>query len=356
MYDDHPMFAPLVTDQFDYGTRRNSSRAWAAIILIPTLFVFFLSGCSKPSTDAGGPLEKMRITVTTIALSAPVYVAMDRGYFKQEGLDVSIQDSLTGTDALQTVVEGKADMATCAETPVVLNVMEGRKIYIIATIADSETLDAIVGRKDRGIFKPADLGGKVIGVPPVTNIEYFLDTFLLYHGIPKAKTRIVHMKVDELNQALLEGKVDAVCTWEPHLSKLQEKLGTNGQAFYSEGTYRLTWHIVAMQDFVKKNPGAVKKMLRALIRANAFIIEHPDSAQQITANYLRVDRAPVATPWKGYNFSVTLSQSTLISLGDQARWVMQSRGAKRTNIPDYLGVFYLEGLKSIDPTLVSVEN
>jgi NitT/TauT family transport system substrate-binding protein len=109
-----------------------------------------------------------------------------------------------------------------------------------------------------------------------------------------------------------------------------------------------------MQDFVKKNPGTVKKMLRALIKARDFIIEHPDAAQQITANHLRVDKALLTTPWKGCNFSVTLSQSVLIGLGDQARWVLERRGANRANIPNFFNVFYLEGLKSIDPTLVSV--
>ena len=320
------------------------------IVLALILCTALVSGCSKPS----GPPEKVTISVGSAVLSAPVYVAMDRGYFKEEELAVSLQPTLTGADALQTVVAGKADMATCTETPVMQTVMEGRKIYILATIADSETTDAIVARKDRGISTPHDLQGRTIGVPPIMNIEYFLDTFLLDNKVSKTKTRIDYVKVDELGQALLSGKVDAVCIWEPYLSALLSQLGGNGQAFYGIGSYKLTWHVVAMQDFAKKHPDTVKKVLRALIKARGFIIEHPDAALQITANHLHVDKSSLAVPWKGYNFDISLRQSVLISLQEQARWALQRKGGESAVVPGFLDSFYTEGLKSIDPTLVSV--
>lgn len=320
------------------------------VVLVLTFCGLFLSGCLKPFQQP----EKIVISVGTTILSALVYVAEDRGYFKEEGLAVSLQPTPTGTEALKTVVEEKADLATCTETPVMLTIMDGKKIYILSTIADSEIADVIVARRDRGISKPQDLQGKTIGVPPLVNVQYFFDTFLLDNGIPRTKTKVVQIKTDELNETLLRGKVDAVCVWEPLQSELMEKLGANGQVFSGVGSYRSTWQLVAMQDFVKKHPDTVKKVLRALIKAKGFVIEHPETALQITANYLHVDKSTLETSWKGNNYKVTLSQAVLISLQDQARWVVQKESKDKKAIPDFLDSFYLEGLKSIDPTLVSV--
>ena len=327
------------------------SANFMVVLLILLFGGLLLSACHRPQ-----PPEKVRISVAGLGLSAPVFVALDRGYFKEEGLEVSLQPTVTGTEALQAVMDGKEDMATCTETPVMRNFMEGRKIYILATIGDSETMDAILARKDKGVSKPGDLEGKVIGVPPLTNMEYFLDTFLLDHNVSRTRTRIIYLKPEELGQALREGKVQAVCIWEPHLTKLREQLGRNSQVFYGLGAYRLTWQLVAMQDFVKKRPETVKKVLGALIKATNFIIEHPDQALHITANHVQVDKSALAAPWKGYNFGVTLRQSLLVSLQDQARWALRRKGSSDMNLPDFLDAFYLEGLKSIDPTLVSVGN
>ena len=327
----------------------NGPRGFAVAIIFLVIGGFLLSSCHRLQ-----PPEKVRIMVAGLGLSAPLYVALDRGYFRDEGLDVSLQQTVTGTEALQAVLDGKGDMATCTETPIMRAVTEGRMIYILATIGDSETMDAILARQDRGISRPEDLEGKVIGVPPLTNMEYFLDTFLLDHNVSREKTRIVYLKTEELGPALIAGKVDAVCIWEPHLTKLQGQLGGEGRAFYGLGTYRLTWQVSSVQDFVKKHPETVKKVLRALIKARNFIIEHPDQALEITANHVHIDKSALAAPWKGYNFKVTLSQSVLVSLQDQARWANRRKGLSDKTIPNFLDVFYLEGLKSVDPTLVTV--
>ena len=324
--------------------------AAAALFLILPVCALLL-GCAR-----SGQPEKVKIAVASLGLSAPVYVAADQGYFRQEGLDVSLLPTLTGTDALRIAMDGKADIATSAETPVMRTIMEGGKVYLLATIGSAENMNAVIARRDRGISRPEDLAGKTMGVPPVTNMEYFLDTFLLDHGVSREKRRIAQVKVDEMGKALKDGVIDAACIWEPHLTALRGESGPAGVVFYGTGAYRLTWHMAARQDYVQAHPGTIEKVLRALIRARGFIIEHPAFAMRITAARLGVDQGILSPSWKGFNFNITLSQSVLVSLQDQAGWVLRRKGSGAADLPDFLGAFYLKGLESIDPTLVSVEH
>ncbi len=106
-------------------------------------------------------------------LSAPIYVAYDRGFFTREGLEVTLQSHLTGRDALASVVKGQAQFASSAETPVMFAGLQDEKIVIIASIGESTAHLKIVGRKDRGIAGPQDLRGKTVGLLLGAAPEYF---------------------------------------------------------------------------------------------------------------------------------------------------------------------------------------
>ena len=79
------------------------------------------------------------------------------------------------------------------------------------------------------------------------------------------------MQPEEMATALGTGRVDAVSTWNPILIQLQQNLGNMGRSFYGDKLYTSIFCVAASQDFVKKYPEAVKKVLRALIKAETFV-------------------------------------------------------------------------------------
>ncbi|MBI4619983.1 MAG: ABC transporter substrate-binding protein [Desulfobacterales bacterium] len=181
-----------------------------------------------------------------------------------------------------------------------------------------------------------------------------MDAFLISHRILRHEVEVVNMNPKEMIDALIKGKVDAVSTWNPHVIRLQKELGAKGLTFYGEGIYTETFNITAAQDFVHKNPETIKRVLSSLIRAVEFIRENPDKARRIISNYIKMDEAMIGELWGIYHFGVTLDQSLLITLEDQARWAIKNKLTDKTEVPNYLNFIYQDGLKAVKPEAVTI--
>ena len=252
------------------------------------------------------------------------------------------------------MVYGKADFAVVGETPVIFAIMEGQKISIISTIQSSRETFAIVARKNSNIGMPRDLKGKNIGVTLGTISEFFMDAFLTIHDMERQDVTLVNLKPAKILEALVRGDIDAASTFTPIIGQAQRELGNNSVTFYNLDIYRATINIVASQEFIKGNPGKVKKLLRALIRAENFIKQNPLEAKKIVADFRHMKQELVGKSWVGNTFSVSLDRSLLVSFENESRWAIKNRVTKATKIPNYLNFIYLDGLKSVKPKAVKI--
>src|ERR1044071_4408260 len=93
------------------------------------------------------PAEKIRLSTPAQPISAAVYVAAEKGYFKKEGLDVEVLELTTGKEGLSNLFSGKIEMAVAAETPLVHSSIAGDRFTILGTIGQSSRSLAFLGRK-----------------------------------------------------------------------------------------------------------------------------------------------------------------------------------------------------------------
>ena len=314
----------------------------------------YFFACTRTDQKPVGPLEKVTIAYAIPPYTALADIAQARGYFRLEGLEVTPRFHSTGKAALDEVLEGKADLATVAETPVMFAIMRGAEISIIATIQSSNKNNAIFARKEKGIRAPQDLKGKKIGVTSGTIGEFFMDAFLAVHGISRKGVTVVNLEPEKMPEALVNGDVDAVSAWSPVLSQAQANLGERGIIFHDEDIFTQTFNIAATQDYIRKNPARVKAVLLALIKAEQFAIHNPAAAQEIVADFQQMDRALFGEIWTGNTFSVTLDQSLLLALEDESRWAIKNGLIGKSEIPNYLDFIYLDGLASVKPKAVRI--
>jgi NitT/TauT family transport system substrate-binding protein len=329
----------------------------------PLLTVFFLSlmavglGLEPGHTQSvkkTGSTGKITIADGSSINSALLYVALKNDYFRQEGLEVACRLFPSGKAALDAVREGKGDLATVADVPIMFAVMEGARISVVAAISEALRESALIGRKDRGILSEGDFKGKRIGVTLKTVSEYFLDVFLIFNRIPRDQIKVIPLLPDQIPGALLRGEIDAAVTWNPFIARLQDQLGANGYVDYGRNLYRMVWNLAGPEDFVKGNPEAVKKILRAVIRGAAFIKKKPAEAQKIVAGFLGLTEAQVTKSWNEYAFQVTLHPLLLMNLENQARWAIRKKSVPQRAVPNFLTHFYFEGLKAVDPEAVTI--
>ena len=301
-----------------------------------------------------GPPEKVVIAATILPDSALTEVAMTKGYYLQEGLTATLQTHQIGKQALQAVLDGQADFATVAETPVMLSMMKGDRIAIIATIDTSYKNMAIVARKDRGVLGFADLKGKRIATTFGTIGEFFMDTILIANGISKKDIHLVGLPPDRLQKALENGDVDAITVWNPMLIRIQKKLGDRVVTFYGGDLYTQFYIVVAREEYIRKNPTTVLKLLKALVKAEEFVSRNPEEAQKIVAEASRTDIQLVEATWAVNNFRLALDQSLILALEDESLWAIKNGLTKATKVPNYLDFIYFDGLKSIKPEAVRI--
>jgi sulfonate transport system substrate-binding protein len=311
-----------------------------------------LGGCE--SERSGVPLEKVSIACSSPPYTALVDIAMAKGYFRKVGLEVTPLFHSSGKASLDEVLAGGADFATVAETPVMFAVMNGSKISIVATIQSSDTTDAILARKDKGITAPQDLKGKRIAATPGSFGEYFLDTFLATHGLDRKDVRVMGLEPEQIPGALAKGEIDAAATWDPFLRRAQQELGEKAIAFFSYDLYRKSFNLVTTQEQVRSNPARVKKLLMALMEAEKLANRDTAEAQKIVADFRQVDKAVLAEDWVGQSLGVTLDQKLLLMLEDESRWAIKSGLTNAKKVPNYLNFIHWDGLQSVKPEAVRI--
>jgi ABC-type nitrate/sulfonate/bicarbonate transport system substrate-binding protein len=321
-----------------------------AFLLLGGLLAFGALGCRR--SVAAGPGDRITLAYTVQPQSTLVNVATAEGFLAAEGLVVVPVVHTYGKACLQDVVDGKADFATVAETPFMFSVLKGEKITIVANIEASTMNNAVVARRDRGISEPAHLRGKRIAFTPGTTSEVFMDAILLAIGLPRTGIQGVPMPPDEMERALVEGRVDAACTWNYPLTVIKRRLGANGILIYDREVFTETFNIAARQAFVRENPAAVERLLRALIRAEGFVKAHPGEAQAILSKATGRPPDLVREVWNSFHYRVVLDPTLLITLEDETRWAMKNNLADQKAMPDYRDYIHLDSLRAVRPEAV----
>jgi ABC-type nitrate/sulfonate/bicarbonate transport system substrate-binding protein len=333
--------------------------------LVKTLFassvllLAALSACeqSKPAAEAPKPsntAQRFVIALTTQPQSTLALVALKQGYFAAEGLEMVPQVHAYGKAALQAMLEGKADFAVAAETPIMLAIARGDPVMVLANIETSTTNDAVIARSDAGIDSPADLKGKRIGYTPGTTSEFFLDAFLTAQGLTRQEVSAIALKPEEVVEALASKQVDAAASWHYPITLAQRRLKEEVRVFYDQEIYTEFFNVLALQELVRQKPEVVAALLRALIRAEEFVAREPAAAQAIVAAQADVDAEIVKQAWNSFSYQVRLDQNLLITLEDETRWAMKRKLIERQTMPDYLAHIYLDGLQTVKPQAVKM--
>ena len=274
--------------------------------------------------------------------SAAVYVAHEKGFFRAVGLDDEVR--VYGADrlALQATLEGKADIAMVAETPIAGAVLEHRSPQVIATVCEIDDASLIIGRKDRGIRTAHDLVGKRIGVLVGTSSDFFLHIYLVTSNVDPGAVTVVPLTTDNLVSSVVSGQVDALAAFAPYTFQSEDRLGANAMVLDQPGLYTTFWNVATTHEIAQRRPEVLVAFLRAIRRANALIASDPMEAQRITARWSGVSLANVRRTWPTYHWTLELEQPLLLALEDESRWM-----SGKSETPDFLRYLDAAPLKRV---------
>lgn len=298
--------------------------------------------------------DTIRIADTPQPLNGLIYIAQEMGYFKDEGIKLEYKVYSSGKECLDSLLRGEVEIATAADSPFVNAILKGEDIYNISTIQNTGRNVVLLGLKDRGIYKPNDLYGKKIGVTIGSGGEYFVDIFLLYNGIDKNDVEIIDVKPNEMFNVIKEKKVDAVCTWNPHVINIQTNFKENITSFYAEELYVVTFNLITDKPTLKNKKDTLIKFVKALIRAEEYVLNNQESSIKLISSSIKMDEDLLKRLWNIYNFKVSLDKSLVIFMNELGRWTIEKNKIDESS-PNFNNYFYPDILMEIKPESVRLE-
>ena len=246
--------------------------------------VLLLCGCNNHQSQE----KKIRVGYLPMVSSLPHFVAIEKGYYKDEGLDVAA-DPINSSDLMaQDVVAGRIDAAIELSIVPLLKQLESSenaaKIFAMSAITSENGFDGIVVKASSPIKSLQDLSGKKIGVFPGTTAKNTLSEIFKTSFPQNEMPGFIELDPSSHIQSLDTGIVDALFTYEPTL--------TTG--IINNGFRKISTSIYAMQyspnpigvrainnEWLEKNPATAKSFFNAIDKAVEFIRKNPIEAREI---------------------------------------------------------------------------
>ena len=230
---------------------------------------------------------------------APIFVALEKGYFTEAGIDLDVVAPADPNDPPKLVAAGQADLAISYQPQLHIQVDEGLPLSRIATLV-ATPLNTLLVLDDGPIATLADLKGRTIGFSVGGFEDALLRAMLEPHGIRMEDVTLVNVNFS-LSPSLLSGQVDAVIGAYRNFELNQMDLeGRPGRAFYVEehGVPPYDELIVVARPDRQDDP-LLRRFVDALERGVQFLVNHPEESWRL---FLRgrgeLDDALNARAWR----------------------------------------------------------
>ena len=299
------------------------------ILVVTSLFVYF-----NPQKPNRGNVEQVTVGMIAHETYSLIYTAQDQQYFLNNGLNVTLKYYPNGVATVNGLLNGESNIATASEFVLAQQGLQNRSIYSFATVAKATTI-YIVARTDKGISNVSDLKDKTIGVNFGSNSQFYLGRFLELNNINQNQVNLVNINPLQPLTVLVNDTADAVVTLQPFLSQTQNLFANRTVIWSVQADQPSFYEAICIQSYASAHPDTLVRFLKALSQAETFGADHPDQAMAIVAKNLNYTSSYTATVWPDYQFSLSLDQTLVIAMKDEAQWMINNHLTNQTQVPNF---------------------
>ncbi len=345
--DNHP---PGVEHRMSEPTKPGK-KIVAALVVIALIAVAGYGAWLLFDTQKNTPasMDPVVVAWSPYEAGALFWIAEDQDFFEKNGLNVTTRRYDSGAASLDAVVNGDVDLTMgVSEFPLVRMAFQNTDIRAIGNI-DKGNFIYLVAGKDR-IGNISDIRGKKVGTALGTVAEFHLGRFLTLNGMTTRDITLVDVRTPEgwVND-VADGSIDAIATAQPYADEAMERLGGNSVSWPIQSNQPVFGLIVATGDWTTRHPDLVVKFLDSLALAEKYAQENPAGARAIVQQRLNFDPGYMDTVWQRNQFSLTLDQSLVTAMEDEARWMIANNLTNATAVPDFGKFIYRDGLNAVKP-------
>ena len=258
------------------------------LVLLMLGLAISLSACSSLQVkNAAVPLTKIRIPMGYIAniQFAPFYVAIEKGYFKDAGIQIDFDYSFE-TDGVKLVGAGELPFAVASGEQILLARAQGVPVTYVAAWYQKFPI-SVIAKSDAGIATPKDLKGKTIGLPGLFGASYIgLRALLFSAGLSESDVKLEEIGFNQV-ELVAAGKQNIVVVYtanEPIQLKAQGIDMTELRV--SDSVQLASNGILASEKVIAENPKLVSAFVGAFLKGLKYTIDNPDDAYALSATYI----------------------------------------------------------------------
>jgi len=255
---------------------------------------------AEPTWVGAQARPKIRIGYWPVAAGLPFFAALEKGYFKEAGLDVEAQKYAGAQQVMEAMLAGRSDGSSNGTGSGNLGVGELASPGLFKIIATNPSnakyvLDEFLVPKDSPVKSIAALKGKRVASGPGIQNKTLATVVLERAGATGAT--VMELPIGQHVAALAAGQVDAVYTLEPtgtvgRLNGTTRMLEAGVIAKYILGDALAPWHggsATLTTEFIKKYPAETKKYIAAYARGIELVRTKPDEARQYLKGYTAIE-------------------------------------------------------------------
>jgi NitT/TauT family transport system substrate-binding protein len=216
--------------------------------------------------------------------SAPYFVAIDKGYYKAEGLNVTIDSGPGSVAGIARVAAGTYPIGFFDINSLVKfrDQNPDKQVKAVLMVYDRPPFSVVTVART-GINKPKDLEGKILGAPAADGAFAQWKAFVKENGIDDSKVKIENVGFPVREPMLADGKVDAITgfSFSSYFNLLQKGIPAKDIKVLLMADYGLVLYgnaIMVNPDYAKANPKVVQGFVRATIKGIVDTVKNPDSA------------------------------------------------------------------------------
>ena len=243
---------------------------------------------------------KVRVGFWPVAAGLPFFAAVEKGYFKEAGLEVEPLKFAGAQQVMEAMLSGRSDGSSNGTGSANLAIGEIAQPGLFKIFATNPSnakyvLDEFIVPKDSPAKTMADLKGKKVASGPGIQNVTLAKTMLERSGATGAT--VMELPIGQHIAALVAGQVDACYTLEPtgtigRMNGTTRVLESGVVARYILGDPMAPWHGGAASlttEFIKKNPEVAKKFIAAYARGIELVRSKPDEARQFMKGYTAIE-------------------------------------------------------------------
>ena len=240
-------------------------------------------GAALALTAAAGIAQaaKLSIGLSTWVGYGPLYIAKDKGFFKDEGLDVDLVKMEDPKTRMPALIAGRIDLAVTTIDTVLNFYSADHPLDYVFALDDSHGGDGIVAKA--AITSVADLKGKDVAYAEGSVSQFFLAVLLKQAGLTLKDVNTQNMTAGDAGAAFVAGRVDAAVTWEPWLTRGKQAKDSHLLIDSTTTPGLITDVLVASDKMVKAHPDELKALYRAWVKAVDWQKTHEAEADAIMA-------------------------------------------------------------------------